>query len=274
MNRDRDVLFLFLTSHGSRDHRFSLSFWPLGLYDLTPPDLRALLDDAGVQNRVIVISACYSGGFVDALKDPHTLVITAAAADRTSFGCSNEADFTWFGRAYFDEALRKTRSFTDAFALAAPVVAERERHEGYDPSNPQMVEGSELLRPWRRCSERWTKRTGPARPPHVWRPGRRRRPQRPRSTRTSRERHCLVNGTHLPVNTSLAASTVRVSLASQDAAALSPRTSRPSRRAKSHHPRRVVMPFPGKILMFSAAEVHVLGTVEDQQVFLGGESAA
>jgi hypothetical protein len=147
MNRDRDVLFLFLTSHGSHDHRFSLSFWPLGLYDLTPPDLRAMLDDAGVQNRVIVISACYSGGFVDALKDPHTLVITAAAADRTSFGCSNEADFTWFGRAYFDEALRKTRSFTDAFALAAPVVAERERHEGFDPSNPQMVEGSEIAAP-------------------------------------------------------------------------------------------------------------------------------
>jgi hypothetical protein len=147
MNRDRDVLFLFLTSHGSHDHRFSLSFWPLGLYDLTPADLRALLEDAGIQNRVIVISACYSGGFVDALKDPHTLVITAAAADRTSFGCSNEADFTWFGRAYFDEALRKTRSFTEAFALAAPAVAERERHEGFDPSNPQMVEGSEIAAP-------------------------------------------------------------------------------------------------------------------------------
>jgi hypothetical protein len=147
MNRDHDVLFLFLTSHGSHDHRFSLSFWPLGLYDLTPSDLRALLDDAGIQNRVIVISACYSGGFVDALKDPHTLVITAAAGDRTSFGCSNEADFTWFGRAYFDEALRKTRSFTEAFALAAPVVAERERHEGFDPSNPQMVEGREIAAP-------------------------------------------------------------------------------------------------------------------------------
>jgi hypothetical protein len=147
MNRDHDVLFLFLTSHGSHDHRFSLSFWPLGLYDLTPSDLRALLDDAGIQNRVIVISACYSGGFVDALKDPHTLVITAAAGDRTSVGCSNEADFTWFGRAYFDEALRKTRSFTEAFALAAPVVAERERHEGFDPSNPQMVEGREIAAP-------------------------------------------------------------------------------------------------------------------------------
>ena len=147
MNRDRDVLFLFLTSHGTQDHRFSLSFWPLALYDLTPPDLRALLDAAGIQNRVIVISACYSGGFVEALKDPHTLVITAAAADRTSFGCSNAADFTWFGRAYFDEALRRTRSFADAFAIAAPVVAARERHEGFDASNPQMAEGSAIVAP-------------------------------------------------------------------------------------------------------------------------------
>jgi hypothetical protein len=147
MDRDHDVLFVFLTSHGTHDHRFSLSFWPLALYDLTPTDLRTLLDDAGIQNRVVVVSACYSGGFVDALKDPHTLVITAAAADRSSFGCSNEADFTWFGRAYFDEALRKTRSFTEAFALAAPVIAQRERQEGFDPSEPQIAEGAAIAAP-------------------------------------------------------------------------------------------------------------------------------
>lgn len=146
MDRDHDVLFLFLTSHGSRD-RFLLSFWPLAFYDLTPEHLRILLDQSGVRNRVIVVSACYSGGFVDALKDAHTLVITAAAAERTSFGCSNEADFTYFGKAYFDEALRKTRSFTDAFALALPAIAARERAQGFEPSQPQLDEGSEIAVP-------------------------------------------------------------------------------------------------------------------------------
>ena len=65
-----------------------------------------MLDDAGIRNRVIVVSSCYSGTFVDALRDDDTLVMTASAKDRNSFGCSNEADFTYFGKAYFDEALR------------------------------------------------------------------------------------------------------------------------------------------------------------------------
>jgi len=72
-------------------------------------------------------------------------VITAASADRNSFGCSNEADFTYFGKAYFDEALRKTSSFTEAFELAAPEIAARERKEGYDPSDPQMSVGRDIV---------------------------------------------------------------------------------------------------------------------------------
>ena len=145
MHRDRDVLFLYLTSHGSRDHLFSMSIWPLDLHELDAQTLRKMLDDAGVVNRVVVVSACYAGGFVESLKDDHTLVITAASADRNSFGCSNEADFTYFGKAYFDEALRKTSSFTEAFELAAPEIAARERKEGYDPSDPQMSVGRDIV---------------------------------------------------------------------------------------------------------------------------------
>lgn len=144
MNRDEDVLFLFLTSHGSRDRKFSMQFHPLQLTDLTPPDLRRMLDDAGIRHRVVVVSSCYSGGFVDALRDDDTLVITASAPDRNSFGCSNEADFTYFGKAYFDEALRNTDSFIDAFNLAMPTIAAREKKEDYEPSNPQIFVGSQI----------------------------------------------------------------------------------------------------------------------------------
>ncbi|MBS0321636.1 MAG: peptidase C13 [Proteobacteria bacterium] len=144
MNADRDVLILFLTSHGTHDHRFILSFPPLALYDLTPTDLRGLLDRARIRNRVVVVSACYSGGFVDALRDPHTLVITAAAKDRSSFGCSNDADATWFGHAFFDEALRRTDSFTAAFADASAAIATREKAAGYEPSQPQIDVGADI----------------------------------------------------------------------------------------------------------------------------------
>ena len=141
MDKDEDLLFLFLTSHGSQDHHFSLDLWPIKFQELDPVRLRQLLDDSGIKYRVVVVSACYSGGFVDALRDENTLVITASAPDKNSFGCSNEAEWTYFGKAYFDEALRHTYSFVKAFELAKPVIADRERKEDFTPSEPQMALG-------------------------------------------------------------------------------------------------------------------------------------
>ncbi len=144
MNREEDIVFLYLTSHGSEDHRFALDFRPLRLHSLEPPALRSMLDASGIRWRVVVISACYAGGFIDALKDDRTLVITAADATHTSFGCGSASDFTYFGKAYFDQALRQTRSFVDAFALARRAIEEREREEGITRSYPQMFVGSAI----------------------------------------------------------------------------------------------------------------------------------
>jgi hypothetical protein len=141
---EEDVLFLFLTSHASHDFQFSFDFWPFRFKSLDPLALRRMLDAAGIKRKVIVVSACYSGGFIPLLKNENTLVITASAADRTSFGCSDENDFTDFGRAYFDEALRETRSFTQAYRLAVPRIAEREKTRQLPASEPQM-EGGEAL---------------------------------------------------------------------------------------------------------------------------------
>ncbi len=141
MNSERDILFLYLTTHGSREHRLSVEFGPLQLDQIAPTDLKTMLDTAGIRWRVVVISACYSGGFIDALKSDDTLVITAAASDKTSFGCSDEEDFTYFGRAYFDEALRNGNSFIDAFYTAKESVTAREKAEGFESSEPQIALG-------------------------------------------------------------------------------------------------------------------------------------
>jgi len=144
MDDDEDVLFVFLTSHGAENHLFDLSLWPWELEQLTPQRLAGLLDAAGIRNRVILVSACYSGGFVLPLAGPDTLVMAAARADRSSHGCSHEADWTFFGRAFFDEALRETTSFTDAFERARAAVAKREAVEGLEPSEPQMAVGETI----------------------------------------------------------------------------------------------------------------------------------
>lgn len=138
MNPQEDILFLFITTHGSEQHELSTDFWPLALNAITPTQLHSMLRHAGIQWRVLVISACYSGGFIDALKDEYSLIITAARADKMSFGCSNENDFTYFGEAYFKDQLSKQPSFTLAFQEAIKAIAAREKKEGIEASYPQM----------------------------------------------------------------------------------------------------------------------------------------
>ncbi|WP_020683201.1 C13 family peptidase [Marinobacterium rhizophilum] len=144
MDTEEDVLFLFMTSHGSRDHRFSLEFGAVELNDLTPEQLRQALDDAGIRWRVILVSSCFSGGFIDALQSPETLVITAAAADRTSFGCGVDSDFTYFGTAYFKQALQQQPRFIQAFDIANQWVSEREAREQIGASQPQLSVGESI----------------------------------------------------------------------------------------------------------------------------------
>ena len=144
MNADEDMLVLFLTAHGYRDHRLSAVQPPLELAPLTPTALARMLQDSGIKWRVIVVSACYSGGFIEPLRDDNTIVITASSAERSSFGCESGRDFTYFGEAYFRDALSRTRSFTRAFELAKSIVREREAKEKLEPSLPQMWVGAAI----------------------------------------------------------------------------------------------------------------------------------
>lgn len=148
MDREQDLLVVYLTSHGASDHKLAASHGPLSVGPVSPGELRVALDKAGIRHRVVAVSACYSGGWVGPLADAHTLVMTAADATHTSYGCGRLSELTFFGRALFDEQLRKTHSFEQAFAAAVPVIAQREKEAGKDDgfSNPQISVG-EKIRP-------------------------------------------------------------------------------------------------------------------------------
>ena len=145
MNKDNDVLFLFLTSHGQKN-RFALEMPGFALDSLTPGHLKGMLDRSGIKNRVVVVSACHSGSFVPALADPTTLVITAAHAERTSFGCEDRRQWTYFGDAFFNRSLRQERSFERAFERARRMIGRWEMRERLVRSLPQIA-GGEALRP-------------------------------------------------------------------------------------------------------------------------------
>ena len=138
MDRDEDIVLLYLTMHGTEEHELAVQLPPVLEEWITPPDLRAALDEAGIRNRVAVISACYSGGFVSALRSPGTMVITAARADRASFGCGSESDATWFGRAWLVDGLNRGSSFVGAYDIATREISQWEREDGETPSLPQL----------------------------------------------------------------------------------------------------------------------------------------
>ncbi|MEG0248905.1 MAG: C13 family peptidase, partial [Pseudomonas sp.] len=148
-----DLVFIYMTSHGSHEHELVLDLPRLQLADLPADALASALAPLKDRDKVIVISACYSGGYIDSLKDQKTLIMTASRADRVSFGCSEEADFTYFGDALFAQALNHTDDLRQAFSMASATVAEREAAEGFDASEPQIWAPSEVLAHWQRLRQ-------------------------------------------------------------------------------------------------------------------------
>ena len=146
MDRERDVLFIHLTSHGARNGQLAADFGPLTVDFVTPTMLNAVLDEAGIRFRVISMSACYSGSWIEPLSGPGTVVMTAADADHTSSGCGRGSEFTYFGRAMYAEELRRTLSFEQAHSAARRVIDQRERAAGKPDgySNPQISVGEKI----------------------------------------------------------------------------------------------------------------------------------
>jgi peptidase C13-like protein len=142
LDAEKDVLFLILTSHGSPDG-LAVKAGRL-MQTLTPSHLADMLAKTGIRHKVVVISACYSGIFIPRLANPDVLVITAADANHSSFGCQDKAKWTYFGDAFFNVALRQAASLKDAFVDARSLVRERELHEHFEPSNPLMAGGANV----------------------------------------------------------------------------------------------------------------------------------
>jgi hypothetical protein len=149
MDKDQDVAVIFLTSHGAQNagiagHEPNLAGeGVLSDFMITPGALRGALDAAGIKNRIVILSACFAGQFIPTLQDPHTIVLTAASQDRTSFGCQAERDWTYFGDAFFNEALPQSASLIDAFDKAKSVIGGWESQGNLTPSEPQSFIGAQ-----------------------------------------------------------------------------------------------------------------------------------
>lgn len=152
MKKDEDILVLYLASHGDPAHNLLVDLDPLPLDQIGAPDLAGILDKRHFKWKVVVVNACYSGGFLPPLKGPGTLVLTAARTDRSSFGCGSDSDITYFGRAWLVDALNRTPDLIEAFQQAKGEIAQWENRDRLTPSEPQIDVGAgiaEQLARWR-----------------------------------------------------------------------------------------------------------------------------
>jgi len=153
MDPAQDILLVYLTTHGSEDHALLVDMDPLPLDQIDADDLAGILSLRPFKWKVVVVNACYSGGFVPPLRGPGTLVLTAARADRSSFGCGSDSDATYFGKAWLVDALNRTDNFIAAFHQARNEIAEWETRDDLTPSEPQIDVGhgiEDQLAAWRR----------------------------------------------------------------------------------------------------------------------------
>ena len=141
MDTSEDVLVLYTTSHGMQAglvHHYGDSSYGV----LSPDLLKRTLEELGLTRRIVIISACQSGVFVPALASRDTAVLTAAAAQRNSFGCQPENDWTFFGDALINRALRKPQNLSDAAREAALQIAGWETSKRLPASLPQTAFGA------------------------------------------------------------------------------------------------------------------------------------
>lgn len=154
MDPNEDLLVIFLTTHGAPDGSAALREHNRLGGALHPVNLADMLRITGIRNRVVIVSACFSGAFIGPLADDNTIVITAAQSDRTSFGCQPERDWTFFGDAYFNHGLAQGGTILNSYDTAKTWVErwEREQHLS-PPSNPQRYVGPHAAEMVRRAEQ-------------------------------------------------------------------------------------------------------------------------
>lgn len=150
MNASEDVLVLYVTTHGHPTTGLAWRDANKARGDIAPARLAAVLAESGIRNRLLIVSACYSGVFVPVLQNEHTIVMTAASATAPSFGCAPENDWTWFGDALINNALRGPKPVAEAFAEANALVSRWEVKQRLDPSQPQISIGASVMNTWLR----------------------------------------------------------------------------------------------------------------------------
>ena len=144
IDANEDIVFLYVSAPNQVNAEIKPKFDPLDFVPIHAADIRHMMDDAEIQWRIVVLSTCVGGDFLKRVRTDRSLVIVAASKDSEGHGCAGDADYTYFGKAFFDVALKRGFSFTQAFEIARKALLEREQSEGRQLSRPEMYVGAAI----------------------------------------------------------------------------------------------------------------------------------
>lgn len=147
----QDVVVVMLTSHGSPD-LMAVKPSPDGPVSAVSADgLAEFLSPLSNDRQILILQACFSGSLIDELRSPNRIIMTAASADRSSFGCNPDSDNTWFIKSLnraMSEVGAQGGSWEQVFARTRALVAADEAAAGFPASNPQRFVGSNMRDIW------------------------------------------------------------------------------------------------------------------------------
>src|SRR5207253_959261 len=91
---------------------------------------------------VVIVSGCYSGIFAAGpMLAPNRIIMTAARADRPSFGCQTDRIYTFFDECLL-AAIPRARQWRAVFDATAACVRSKEQQLEAVPSEPQAFFGT------------------------------------------------------------------------------------------------------------------------------------
>jgi hypothetical protein len=146
IDADDDVVMVYLTGSSTRNHALAAVNPPLQLVDLSAQGLKQLLDAAGIRWRIVVVSTCYAGAWVDALKDDETAVIASSGPDVRGSDCGGGNAASSFGEAFFTEAMRRNDDLALAFDAARKGLARSHAPQPVMSIGPSIAEHLKQLR--------------------------------------------------------------------------------------------------------------------------------
>ena len=146
--KEDDLVIITISTHGNKNSISNkLGFAPVT--QITGNELRTIFYPLEFNQKIYLISSCFSGSLIKSLKSDKTIIITAASSNRASFGCEESSENTWFVKAlkksankFFDTDTRF--SLNKWFRLAKHMLFKQEKNLNYKHSNPQIFIGNKI----------------------------------------------------------------------------------------------------------------------------------